>query len=370
MATMFAHDKDFMTVALQCAARGRGFVEPNPMVGAVLVQGERELARGWHREFGGPHAEIVALEAARSAGADTMGATMYVTLEPCCRHGKTPPCTDAIIAAGISRVVIAMEDPAPQVSGGGLAALRAAGVEVCTGVCEGEARDLLAAYIKLCTTGRPWVICKWAQTADGYLALPGGRGRWISGEKSRAEVHRIRGLCDGVCVGIGTVLADDPLLTNRSSSGGRPVRVVLDPKLRIPMDCWLVRTSTEAPVLVATTRAALAKAEAAESLRDRGVEVLELPAVEGRIDLEALLDELGRRRWTYLLVEGGAKVLGSFTSCRLADELLVFVSTEKVGPRADLPRFDIWEAAKQLNLGETRETHFGEDRMLRYVIRR
>ncbi len=370
MATMFAHDKDFMSVALQCAARGRGSVEPNPMVGAVLVRDGRELARGWHGTFGGPHAEIVALEAARSAGADTAGATMYVTLEPCCHEGKTPPCTEAIIAAGISRVVVAMDDPAPQVSGGGLAALREAGIEVCTDVCQTEARGLLAAYIKLCTTGRPWVICKWAQTADGYLAMPGGKGRWVSGEKSRAEAHRVRGLCDGVCVGIGTVLADDPLLTNRGGGGRRPVRVVLDSKLRIPMDCWLVRTSKEAPVLVATTSTALAKAEAGESLRDQGVEVLELPAVEGRIDLEALLDEMGRRRWTHLLVEGGAKVLESFVSSHLADELLVFISPRELGPEAQLPRFDIEEAVRRLDLGRARETHFGEDRMLRYVIRR
>ena len=210
---------------------------------------------------------------------------------------------------------------------------------------------------------------KWAQTADGYLSLPGGQGRWVSGEKSRAEVHRLRGLCDGVCVGIGTVLADDPLLTNRSGGGGQPARVVLDSQLRIPMDCWLVRTANEAPVLVATT-AAGAKSQAAELLRDRGVEVLELPAVAGRIDLEALLDELGRRRWTYLLVEGGAKVLDSFLNSRLADELLVFISPLEVGPEAHLPRFDVEEAAGRLDLGRARETHFGQDRMLRYVIRR
>lgn len=359
-----------MSIALQCAARGRGSVEPNPMVAAVLVRDGRELARGWHGKFGGPHAEIVAMEAARSAGAEVAGATMYVTLEPCCHHGKRPPCTDAIIAAGISRVVIAMEDPAPEVSGGGLASLREAGIEVCTGVCEAEARELLGAYIKLRTTGRPWVICKWAQTADGYLALPAGQGRWISGETSRAEAHRIRGLCDGICVGIETVLADDPRLTNRSGSGGQPVRVVLDPRLRIPMDCRLVRTSQDAPVLVVTTRAAGARAGATQPLRDCGVEVLELTGVGGRIDLEALLDELGRRSWTYLLVEGGAKVLAGFTSLHLADELLVFVSTQEVGPRADLPRFDILAAAEKLNLGPAQETRLGEDRMLRYVVPR
>ena len=370
MATMFGQDKDFMSIALQCAARGRGSVEPNPMVGAVLVRSDRELARGWHGRFGGPHAEIVALEAARSAGAEIAGATMYVTLEPCCHQGKRPPCTDAIIAAGISRVVIAMEDPDRQVSEGGLAALRGAGIEVCTGVCEAEARELLGAYIKLRTTGRPWVICKWAQTADGYLALPAGQGEWISGEASRAEAHRIRGLCDGICVGIETVLADDPLLTNRSGSGGQPVRVVLDSRLRIPMDCRLVRTSQDAPVLVVTTRAARARANAAQSLRDCGVEVLELSGVGGRIDLEALLDELGRRSWTYLLVEGGAKVLESFMSLHLADELLVFVSTQEVGPRGDLPHLDILAAAEKLNLGRARETCLGEDRVLRYVIRR
>lgn len=359
-----------MSIALQCAARGRGSVEPNPMVGAVLVGNGRELARGWHERFGGPHAEIVAMEAARSAGAEIAGATMYVTLEPCCHRGKRPPCTDAIIAAGISRVVIAMEDPDRQVSGGGLAALRAAGIEVCTGVCEAEAGELLGAYIKLRTTGRPWVICKWAQTADGYLALPAGQGGWISGETSRAETHRIRGLCDGICIGIETVLADDPLLTNRSGSGGQPVRVVLDARLRIPMDCRLVRTSQDAPVLVVTTHAARARVSATQSLRDCGVEVLELSGAGGWIEPEALLDELGRRSWTYLLVEGGAKVLESFMSLHLADELLVFVSTQEVGLQALLPRFDILETAERLNLGRAQETRLGEDRMLRYVIHR
>ncbi len=354
-------DEHFMRAALECAAFGLGVVEPNPMVGAVIVRDGREIARGWHRAFGDPHAERDALAAA--AGADVTGATMYVTLEPCCHTGKTPPCTDAILEAGIARVVVAMEDPDENVSGRGIAILRKAGVEVTVGVCEAEARELLAAYVKLRTQGRPWVICKWAQTADGYLALPARQGRWISGQASRDRVHEIRSWCDGILVGAGTVLADDPLLTNRSGMRKQPVRVVLDSKLRTPSDCQLVRTAGEFPVLVVTTAAA--PSDRAGELRDAGVEVLELPSRDEGVDLDALLDELGRRRWTYLLVEGGTTVLESFTSTGLADELLVFVAPIEVGDEGEgLPRFDIAE----LDVEPAEETVLGDDVLRRYVV--
>ena len=373
-----------MTLALELAAGGRGSVEPNPMVGAVLVREgsagspQVELARGWHRQFGGPHAEIECLSAAQAAGLgdQVRGATLYVTLEPCCHHGKTPPCTDALIAAGIRRVVVAVEDPDPRVAGRGITALKAAGIEVTVGVCRDQARRLLAPYVKLRTAHRPWVICKWAQTAEGLLALPPGLGRWISSAESREHAHRLRGLCQGVCVGVGTVVADDPLLTNRSGTGPQPLRIVLDASLRTPRTCRLVATASQSPVLVATTSAALAgQGHIAEELTRAGAEVLALPQAAGspgrpHVDLGALLDELGRREHTYLLVEGGAEVLRSFISARLADELWAFVcppaGRQAPGP---LPRLDIAEIVRALDLSAPVEQSFGPDRLERYVLR-
>ena len=328
-------NEQFMRRALELARQGLGAVEPNPMVGAVIVRDGRVLCEGWHRRFGGPHAEIEAFAAATAGGLDIRGATMYVTLEPCNHHGKTPPCTEAIIAAGIVRVVAAMEDPDELVAGRGIAKLRAAGIEVETGLREAEARELLAAYVKLRTRKRPWVICKWAQTADGRLALPAGLGppggseRWISGEKSRAMVHELRSYCDGICVGSGTVLADDPLLTNRAGRGRQPTRVVLDGQLRTPPGSRLIATaSASSPVLLATTAHALeVQAASAGLLARQGVEFLALPAgARGGVSLGALLDELGRRKWTRLLVEGGPTVLQRVISEHLADELWVFIS--------------------------------------------
>ena len=372
---MVDRDEYFMNIALEIAAAGRGYVEPNPMVGAVIASEDVELARGYHERFGGPHAEAAAIAAARRSGVDIAGATMYVTLEPCCHHGKTPPCTDAVIAAGIGRVVVAMGDPDPQVSGRGIEVLRGAGVQVDAGVCRPQAQRLLRAYCKLRTTNRPWVICKWAQTSDGYLALPAGCGRWVSCDESRRRVHEIRSWCDGVLVGISTVLADDPLLTDRSGArkGRRPLtRIVLDSHLRLPADSQLIAGAAEAPVLVAAASgASAADPQAARSLLDRGAELLELPAGDGGVDIAALLDELGRRQYTRLLVEGGAGVLSSFIESHLADELLVFVSPKTAGPEAasqTLPAFDIAKAAQRLCLSDPAETHVGSDTLLNYCL--
>ncbi len=342
------------------------------MVGAVLVRDGQQIAEGWHAAFGGPHAEIQALTAATDAGADPTGATMYVTLEPCCHHGKTPPCTRALIDAGVARVVVAMEDPDRHVAGRGLAELREAGIDVTIGVCEAEARELLAPYITLRTTGRPWVICKWAQTPDGLLALPPGTGWWVSGPESRQRVHQLRGRCDGILVGAGTVEADDPLLTNRSGEGKQPVRVLLDSSLRTSTDSQLVATLGAGPLLIATTAQALEnRPTAADALRDAGAELIELPSSSAGVNLEALLDELGRRQWTHLLVEGGAAVLRSFVEARLADELLVFISPPReVGPAAIalLPRFDIADLRQGLDLPAPQEETIGQDTVLRYVL--
>jgi diaminohydroxyphosphoribosylaminopyrimidine deaminase/5-amino-6-(5-phosphoribosylamino)uracil reductase len=352
------------------------------MVGAVLVRSGVEIARGLHRRFGAPHAEAQCLDAARTAGIDPRGSTMYVTLEPCCGFAgkKTPPCAEAIVEAGIARVVVAMEDVDRNVAGRGIEALRRAGIEVEIGVCQAEVKELLAPYVKLRTQGRPWVICKWAQTRDGLLALPragsdaapDGQRRWISGEQSRGFVHQLRGLCEAICVGIGTVLADDPLLTNRSGAGKQPARVVLDSRLRIPPQCRLVRTARESPVIVvAGADAAAARPQAVKKLRDWGVEVLAVPRDGANVDLGALLDDLGRRQWTYLLVEGGQKVLESFVLSGLADELFAFVSPRAIaGAPGDLPRFDIAQVVQRLSLVQTERRDFSRDVMVQYRIRR
>jgi len=364
-------DERFMAAALELAALGRGQVEPNPMVGAIIARGDEELGRGWHGRFGAPHAEIEAIRAAGCAGHDLSGSTMYVTLEPCCHHGKTPPCTEAIITAGIARVVVAMCDPDAEVSGRGIEALRAGGVEVDVGTSREPARELLEAYCKLRTKGSPWVICKWAQTSDGYLALPDRR--WISCQAARDYVHRLRGCCDGVLVGIETVLTDDPALTNRSGAGRQPARVVLDSGLRIPLECQLTNSPGFSPVIVVATRADLSEnAERREALARKGVEIVELPPdADGRVDLDLLLSELGRRCWTHLLVEGGSTVLRSFIEGSHADELLVFVSPEKTPEGCeDLPRLDIARLRDEIGLPEGEETQIGSDRLLRFVLTR
>ncbi|MCP4378922.1 MAG: bifunctional diaminohydroxyphosphoribosylaminopyrimidine deaminase/5-amino-6-(5-phosphoribosylamino)uracil reductase RibD, partial [bacterium] len=330
-----------------------------------------ELARGHHEQFGGPHAEPNAISNALRAGVEVTGATMYVTLEPCDHQGKTPPCSQAIINAGISRVVVAMVDPDQQVAGGGIKTLRAAGLQVDVGVCEADARQQLRAYCKLRTSGRPWVICKWAQTSDGYLALPPGCGRWISCPESLNRVHEIRSWCDGVLVGISTVLADDPLLTDRSRlrRNRRPLsRIVLDSHLRLPVESQLIATADQSPILVATTST---DQPSAGPLTSAGAELLGLPAGDGGVDLPSLLDELGRRQYTYLLVEGGPRVLSSFVESGLADELLVFVSPQAAGDQGDcqkLPTFDITELAKRLSLPDPTETPIGSDRLLNYCF--
>jgi diaminohydroxyphosphoribosylaminopyrimidine deaminase/5-amino-6-(5-phosphoribosylamino)uracil reductase len=327
--------------ALELAGRGLGRVEPNPMVGAVLFDADgQRLGEGWHDRFGGPHAEVNAIAHAGRSGRDLRGAGMAVTLEPCSHFGKTPPCANAIISTGLRRVVVAMVDPDEQVAGRGVEMLRQAGVEVEVGCCEAKARHLLREYITLRTRGRPWVIAKWAQTADGYLALPAEQGRWISSPASRQRVHEMRSWVDAILVGRSTVLADDPLLTNRSGRGRQPTRIILARQLDLPDACRLLRTAGDCPVLLATTATA-AESASAGALRAGGVEILALPEADGgRVDLTALLGEMGQRQWTRLLIEGGADVLGQFIGQGLADEIHAYVAPQAIGP-IELPRFDV-----------------------------
>src|SRR5262245_6389393 len=322
-------DEFWMARALELAEAGRGHVEPNPLVGAVVVADDRAVGEGWHQRYGGPHAEVVALAA---AGERARGATLYVTLEPCCHHGKTPPCTDAVLRASVRRVVAALADPFPAVAGQGAALLRRAGVEVVLGPGAALARRQNAPYLTLVEKNRPHVHLKWAMTLDGKTATAAGDSKWISNERSRQEVHRLRGRMDAVVVGIGTALADDPLLTVRPPGPRTPLRVVLDGRGRLPVASRLAATAREVPTLVVTADPA-----AGAALRDCGCEVLALAAVEGRPSVVALLAELGRRRLTNVLVEGGAEVHGSFLDARTVDEVHVFVAPRLAGGASARP---------------------------------
>ena len=333
--TFSVADSRFMQRALELAIRGQGSVEPNPMVGAVVTQGDEIVGEGWHAHFGGPHAEI---EALRAAGARTRGATLYVSLEPCCHHGKTPPCTDAILAAGIHRVVTAMQDPFPKVSGGGIGQLRSDAVQVDIGACEVEAHRLNAPYLKLVTTSRPWVIAKWAMTLDGRIASRGGYSRWISGEESREVVHRLRGRVDAILVGRRTAQVDDPLLTARPQRShdeyGPAVRriakrIVCDSLASLSSHSQLVKTAAQAPTIVACGPDAAEKEM--RRLAERGVEVLPFTAATRFERTLQLLDELGRRQMTNVLVEGGSQLLGTLLDARQIDEVHVFIAPKLVG---------------------------------------
>ena len=314
--------EDVMRHALTLAARGRGFVEPNPMVGAVVLDSAGQVAgQGWHRRFGEAHAEVHAFA---QAGEKVRGGTLVVTLEPCCHHGKTPPCTDAVLRSGVRRVVIAMADPFPKVAGGGVQLLRNGGLDVSVGLCGPEAERLNAPYLKLIRTGRPWVHLKWAMTLDGKIATASSDSKWISGEASRAKVHDLRGRVDAVIVGRGTVTADDPLLTARPPGPRVPARVVLSASGNLPEKCQLRDTAHEVPLIVFT-------AAGNETKLTGWGEVIPLPASDNGLSLGAVLDELGRRRMTNVLVEGGAGVLGSFLDAGYGDEFHVFVAPKLVG---------------------------------------
>jgi diaminohydroxyphosphoribosylaminopyrimidine deaminase/5-amino-6-(5-phosphoribosylamino)uracil reductase len=323
-----------MERAIELARRGEGRVEPNPMVGCVLVRHGNVVGEGWHQRFGGPHAEI---EALRMAGDAARGSTAYVTLEPCAHAGKTPPCTAALIAAGVAHVVVACRDPNKLVDGRGIAALQAAGVKVDVIDNHLEAKELLAPFAKLMTIGRPWVIAKWAMTLDGKLAAHTGDSQWISGEESRAVVHQLRGRMDAIVVGRGTAEQDDPLLTARPAGARTPTRIVLDSQAVLSLDSQLIRTSSDAPVLVAA--AANAPDARCHALCEAGVEVWQAPpeATSLRDRWLALLDELGRRRMTNILVEGGGRVLGALLDAGEIDEVHAFIAPKLIGGSGPSP---------------------------------
>lgn len=313
-------DERHMLRALALAAQGRGRVEPNPMVGAVVVDAAGAVVgEGWHERFGGPHAEVNALAVAGNAA---LGGTLYVTLEPCCHHGKTPPCTEAVLKSGVRRVVVAMADPFPAVAGGGLSALRDKGLSVEVGGCEQEAARSNAPYLTLLRRNRPWVIAKWAMSLDGRIATRTIDSKWISNERSRAKVHELRGRVDAILVGRGTLIADDPLLTARPGGARVAARIVVSASGDLPPECRLFSTLDQAPVIVATSAGGAGRLQACV-----GAEIL---VIDGPL-IPGLLAELGRRRMTNILVEGGAGLFGSFRDAGAIDEVHAFVAPKLIG---------------------------------------
>jgi len=323
-----------MRRALALAARGRETVSPNPMVGAVLVRGGAVVGTGFHRRPGERHAEVAAI---RRAGRRARGATLYVNLEPCCHHGRTPPCVDAILDAGIRRVVAGITDPDPRVRGKGLGALRRAGVRVDLGLLRDEARRLNEAYLHFIRSGRPFVVMKAGMSLDGRIATRQGHSRWITSSRSRAAGGEARWARDGILVGLGTVRADDPLLTARRGGRIKPgfVRVVLDSQLRIPLRSRLVRSARRSPLRVYALRAAPAARE--RRLRAAGVEVIRVRARGGRVDPRSVLDDLGANEITSILLEGGGEVNASFLEADLVDKFLLFVAPTFLGGRNAIP---------------------------------
>ena len=322
MTPQLLSDERPMRRALALAELGRGAVEPNPMVGAVVVDATGQVVgEGWHARFGGPHAEVVAFAA---AGERARGGTLYVSLEPCCHVGKTPPCTDSVLHSGVSRVVVAGVDPFPKVAGGGIGILRAAGLTVDVGLCEAEARSLNAPYFKLLSAGQPWVIAKWAMTLDGKIATRVGDSKWISNEESRRRVHELRGQVDAVLVGRGTVIADDPLLTARPAGPRVAARAVLSASGELPVRSQLADTARDVPVIVFTRAGNEVRLK---GWADAGAEVVAL----ADCTVPAILSDLGRRRFTNVLVEGGAGVLGAFHDADGIDEVRAYIAPKLVG---------------------------------------
>ncbi|MCL5057333.1 MAG: bifunctional diaminohydroxyphosphoribosylaminopyrimidine deaminase/5-amino-6-(5-phosphoribosylamino)uracil reductase RibD [Actinobacteria bacterium] len=319
----------YMRMALDLAASAMGRTSPNPMVGAVLVKDGKVLGKGYHARAGTPHAEIVALS---DAGEAARGSTLYVTLEPCCHHGRTGPCTEAVIAAGVKKVVAAMTDPNPVVAGKGFDRLREAGLEVEAGILEEDARNLNEVFIKYITTGLPFVVMKSAASLDGKIATRTGESQWITGPGAREYGHRLRDRYDAVMVGINTVLADNPSLNTRLPGGGRDaVRVVLDSQARTPPEANIIKSSPLAPVIIITTPGA--PAEKVKALEGNGARVEIVPAVSGRVDMKEAFASLARRGITSVLIEGGGQVHASALDSGMVDKVVWFIAPMLIGGR-------------------------------------
>jgi len=323
------NDEQFMRLALELAEKGEGTVNPNPLVGSVVVKDGTIVGQGHHQAFGGPHAEVVALEQARE---NAHGATLYVSLEPCCYRGKTPPCTQQISDAGIARVVVACRDPNPLVNGKGITRLQEAGIAVNEGVLAAEAQRINEIFFKFITTRLPFVQIKLAMSLDGKIATRAGESRWISGERSRIAAHKLRRKFSAVLVGVGTVISDDPQLTVRHVRGRDPIRIVLDGEGRIPLTAGLLHKAGR--TIVAT---AAMTTEKETELLALGAEVWRFPDEKGNVDLQALMTRLGQAEIDSVLVEGGGEAVASFLEAEFVDKVSFFVAPILLGGRNAVP---------------------------------
>ena len=362
-------DIEYMRRAMELAERGVGFTNPNPMVGAVIVKGGKVIGEGWHERCGEWHAERNAF---KNCTVPAEGATMYVTLEPCCHYGKTPPCTEAIIEHGIARVVVGMEDPNPLVAGKGIALLREAGIEVVCGVEEEALREQNRVFLKYISTKLPWVAMKTAMTLDGKIATRTGDSKWITGAEARAYVHELRHRFMAILVGIGTAVADDPLLNCRIEGRGvrQPIRVVVDSNARLSLDSQLVKTAGEYRTIVAHTR--FAPEESVKALREAGVEMLLCKEKEGLVDVRNLLELLGQSGIDSILLEGGGSLNYTFLSEGLADELYAFIAPKIVGgmnAKTPVEGAGMEKMADAINLELENVLNIGHDVLLKLKVK-
>ncbi len=364
-------DNKYMEYALELAEKGSGFTNPNPLVGAVIVKDERIIGEGYHQYYGGPHAEVNAFQNAKE---NVEGATMYVTLEPCSHYGKTPPCVDEIIRRGIKKVVIGMVDPNPLVSGRGVKILEDNGLEVFTGMLEDKCRVQNEIFNKYITTKMPFCIFKSAMTLDGKIATHTGDSRWVSGEESREYVHRIRQRVSGILVGVGTLLADDPMLTSRieDTETKNPLRIIVDTKAKIPMESNIVRTAGEVRTLLVTTD--FAPKEKLENLASKGMQILISPTKEGRVDIPNAIRMIGEMGIDSILVEGGSTIAYSFLEEQMIDKVLFFIAPKVVGgeeSKTPLGGIGIALMKDAINIDKMSTCIIGEDILVTgYPVRR
>ena len=355
-----------MRRAIELARRGAGWTSPNPMVGAVIVKEGRIIGEGWHKKCGGLHAERNALAALTESA---QGADLFVTLEPCCHHGRTPPCTEAILEHGIRRVVIGSRDPNPLVSGKGAGLLRRHGVIVEEDFLREECDALNPVFFHYITTGRPYVVMKYAMTLDGKIATRTGASQWITGEAARRHVHRLRGRYSAILAGIGTVLADDPMLNCRIDGGHQPVRTVADSNLRLPPDSRLVQTAGEYRTILACAED---NPEKEAALRGRGVEVLRVPGQDGRVDLRALVEHLGREQIDSVLIEGGGQLHEAALQVGIVNHVCAYVAPKLfggAGAKTPVEGAGVGLPAESAVLGNLQMTRLGEDILLEYDIK-
>lgn len=353
--------EQYMEMTLALAKKALGRTSPNPIVGALIVKNGKVIGQGYHQKAGTPHAEIHAL---REAGEEARGATMYVTLEPCSHYGKTPPCVDAIIKAGLSEVIVAMEDPNPLVAGKGIETLKGAGIRTVTGILEEKARRSNEVFCKYITTGKPFVALKTAMTLDGKIATPQGDSKWITGEVARQAVHQLRNMYDAVMVGLGTVIKDDPQLTTRldTQSGRDAQRIIVDSRGEIPLESRILSLNSAADTLIATTH--LIAGDKLRLLQEKGAKVLECPARDGEVDLVYLMNRLGERGVTSILLEGGGTLNAAALNAGIVDKVYAFIAPKILGGVNALTPVEGAGAEwvkDAINITDMQVTRYGED---------